>query len=157
MTEFEAEVRIDRHRDIPEQLKGKTSKLWDMEKGLGVLAAQTVLGTTPNNNRANNMFGPFVEAEESAMCVRCGFFIPSVQTGTLVCSKSGWCKPCARITPSLSGGMLRECLDLRREKENKEYRTIIESWDEITKVEPTSGEAEAVKAEDEKPLASPAE
>lgn len=157
LNEFESELRIDRHRKIPEQLKGKTSKLWDMETGLGILAAQTVLGTTPSNNRANNMFGPFVEAKESVMCVRCGFFIPSVQTGTLVCAKSGWCKPCARITPSLSGGMLRECLDLRREKENKEYRKIIESWDEITKAEPTSSEEAVVKAEDDKPSENQAE
>lgn len=126
--DFPEEIRLDRIRDFPEELRGKTASLWDMKSGLSVLAAQSVLGG--NMSRSAGRFGPFREAKAGDACVRCGFLIPSLHTGTEVCTKTGWCQSCARIPPHVSGNMLRECLNLRR-CQDAEKRKIVESWDEV--------------------------
>lgn len=135
--DFPDEVRLDRIREIPEQLRGKTADLWDMKAGLSVLAAQTIMGGSVSRNAGR--FGPFRVATDGDVCVRCGYFIPSVQTGTEVCTKTGWCQSCTRLPPHVSGNLLRECLNLRR-CQDAEQRKIIESWEEpgVTK---SSGEA----------------
>jgi hypothetical protein len=137
--DFPEEIRLDRIREFPQELRGKAADLWDMKSGLSVLAAQSVLGGSMSRNAGR--FGPFRTAEEGEMCVRCGFFIPSVHTGTEVCSKTGWCQSCARIPPHVSGNMLRECLNLRR-CQDADKRKIIESWNE-----PLGGESEAKEAQ----------
>lgn len=125
--DFPDEIRLDRIREFPAELRGKVASLWDMKSGLSVLAAQSVLGG--NMSRSAGRFGPFREADPGDVCVRCGFLIPSLHTGTEVCTKTGWCQSCARIPPHVSGNMLRECLNLRRCQE-VEKRKIIESWND---------------------------
>lgn len=125
--DFPEEIRLDRMREIPMELRGKAAELWDMKAGLSVLAAQSVLGG--NMSRNAGRFGPFRPAEDGDICVRCGFFVPSVQTGTEVCTKTGWCQSCTRIPPHVSGNMLRECLNLRR-CQDADMRKIVESWEE---------------------------
>jgi hypothetical protein len=125
--DFPDEIRLDRLREFPQELRGKAADLWDMKSGLSVLAAQSVLGGSMSRNAGR--FGPFREATDDDVCVRCGFFIPSIQTGTEVCTKTGWCQSCARIPPHVSGNMLRECLNLRR-CQDSEKRKVIESWDD---------------------------
>jgi hypothetical protein len=126
--DFPDEIRLDRVREFPKELRGKAADLWDMKSGLSVLAAQSVLGGSMS--RSAGRFGPFREAEAGELCVRCGFLVPSVQTGTEVCTKTGWCQSCARIPPHVSGNMIRECLNLRR-CQDSEKRKIIESWEEL--------------------------
>lgn len=124
--DFPEEIRLDLLREFPERLRGKAAELWDIKSGLSVLAAQSVLGGGISRNAGR--FGPFRTAGEGEVCVRCGFLLPSVQAGTEVCTKTGWCQSCARIPPHVTGAMLRECLNLRR-YQNKEQRKIIESWE----------------------------
>lgn len=125
--DFPEEIRLDRIREVPEELRGKSAELWDMKAGLSVLAAQSVVGG--NMSRSAGRFGPFRKAQDDDICVRCGFFVPSVQTGTEICTKTGWCQSCTRIPPHVGGNLLRECLNLRR-CQDAEKRKIIESWDE---------------------------
>ena len=124
--DFPEEIRLELIREFPKELRGKAAELWDIKSGLSVLAAQSVLGG--DRTRTAGRFGPFREAEPGVdICVRCGFMLPSVQTGSQICTKTGWCQSCARIPPHVSGNMLRECLNLRR-CQNAEKRKIIESW-----------------------------
>lgn len=123
---FPEEIRLSRLREFPKKLQGKASDLWDMKFGIGVLAAQSILQTLSRNS---GRFGPFRPAENGEICVRCGLLMPSLHTGTEVCTKSGWCQSCTRIPPHVCCSLLRECLNLRREQDPK-LREIIESWDE---------------------------
>jgi hypothetical protein len=54
-------------------------------------------------------FGPFRVIKEGSLelCARCSFGMPSVQTGRLVCNRTGWCETCTRVSPCLSGDTLR--------------------------------------------------
>jgi hypothetical protein len=123
--DFPEEIRLDRIRKFPQELRGKAADLWDIKSGLSVLAAQSVLGG--NMSRNAGRFGPFRQGKAGDVCVRCGFLVPSVHTGSEVCSKTGWCQSCARIPPHVSGNMLRECLNLRR-CSDAEKRKTVESW-----------------------------
>jgi len=124
---FPQEIRLDRMRDFPAHLAGKAAELWDMKNGIGVLAAQSVLGG--NVSRNSTRFGPFRTAAEGELCVRCGLILPSLHTGSEICTKSGWCQSCTRIPPHICNNLLRECLNLRREQD-PQVRDVIESWDE---------------------------
>lgn len=124
--DFPEEIRLELLREFPKELRGKAAELWDIKSGLSVLAAQSILGG--GVTRTSGRFGPFRDAEVGVeTCFRCGFFVPSVQTGSEICTKTGWCQSCARIPPHVSGNMLRECLNLRR-CQNTEKRKVIESW-----------------------------
>jgi len=127
-TDFPEQIRLDRIRELPVCLRGKSDDLWDIQKGIGVLAAQSVLGGGIARN--NSRFGPFRSPHKDERCVRCGLHVPSVQTGREICTKSGWCTACTRIPPHVSGNLLRECLNLRR-SDPSEGRDIIESWEEF--------------------------
>lgn len=129
--DFPDEIRLDRLREFPEELRGKTAELWDMKSGLSVLAAQSVLGGSMSRNAGR--FGPFREGKDDDVCVRCGFFVPSMQTAAEICTKTGWCQSCARIPPHVSGNMLRECLNLRR-CQDADKRKAVESWEDPFKV-----------------------
>lgn len=129
---FPEEIRLDRMRDFPEGLKGKEAELWDMKFGIGVLAAQSILGGSVSRN--SGRFGPFRPAEAGELCVRCGLLMPSIHTGTDVCKKSGWCQSCTRVPPHVCSNLLRECLNLRREQ-NPKLREQIESWEECFRKE----------------------
>mmetsp|Transcript_22879 Transcript_22879/g.25229 ORF Transcript_22879/g.25229 Transcript_22879/m.25229 type:complete len:484 (-) Transcript_22879:153-1604(-) len=126
--DFPDEIRLSRLRDFPEHLRGKNDDLWDIHRGIAVLAAQSVLGGGIARNAGR--FGPFRTPENGDLCVRCGFFVPSVHTGTELCTKTGWCLSCTRIPPHISGSLLRECLNLRR-CENSKMQKVIESWKEL--------------------------
>lgn len=126
--DFPDEIRIDRMREFPEHLRGKADELWDMNRGLGVLAAQSVLGGGITRNAGR--FGPFRTPEKNEMCARCGLLVPSLQCGKEMCTKTGWCQGCTKIPPHISGNLLRECLNLRRCPDAKQ-RQVIESWEEL--------------------------
>lgn len=139
--DYSEDIRQDLIRPVPEALQGKFDSLWDFERGLPMLASETVVSS---EHDTKNYFGPFVQAREGQVCVRCGFLLPSVQTGREVCEKTGWCLPCALLPPQLSGNMLRECLSLRREK-NLETRQVMEGWD-LFKTEHRQDEEEPTAA-----------
>ncbi len=126
--EFKDAIRLDRLREFPKKLEGKSAQLWDMHSGIGILAAQSILGGTIG--RSKNRFGPYRKAKVGDLCVRCGFFAPSLQTGDEMCEKSGWCQSCTRVPPHVSSHLLRECLNLRREQ-SKDLRDLVESWKDI--------------------------
>jgi Myb-like DNA-binding domain len=130
--DFPEEIRLECIREFPKHLWGKNDELWDIHRGLPVLAAQSVLGGGISRNAGR--FGPFrtpdIAAGESDLCVRCGFLIPSVHTGAEVCTKTGWCVSCTRVPPHISGALLRECLNLRR-CDDKEFRPLVESWTDL--------------------------
>jgi hypothetical protein len=128
--DFPEEIRLARLRDFPTHLLGNSAKLWDLQTAIGILAAQSVLDSGSSSSRNSNRFGPFREAKNGEMCVRCGFLVPSLQTGTELCSKTGWCQSCTRIPPHASSNFLRECLNLRR-CQDKDLRKVIESWEEL--------------------------
>lgn len=125
--DFPEEIRLDRLRIFPEHLKGKADELWDMNRGLGVLAAQSVLGGGITRNAGR--YGPYRAPKENELCGRCAMFVPSVQCGKEICTKTGWCVGCTKIPPHISGNLLRECLNLRRCPDKKD-REIVESWEE---------------------------
>lgn len=128
--DFPDEIRHDRLRKFPEHLVGKAADLWDMKSAIGVLAAQSVIVAGNSMHRGNSRFGPFRSGEPGDLCIRCGLCVPSVHTGTELCTKTGWCQSCARVPPNISSNLLRECLNLKRSMD-VEIRDIIESWDEF--------------------------
>ena len=115
--DFPDEVQLDRIRDFPDHMKGKCGSLWEMSDGVGVLAAQSVLGGSFARNAGR--FGPFKKADPSGeQCARCGLFAPSTHCGTQICTKSNWCIACTRLPPHMCSNILRECLNLRRIQED---------------------------------------
>ena len=139
--DFPDQIRLERLRKFPTSLQGKADELWEIQGGIGVLSAQSVLGTptTGSNSAAKTYFGPFYSPTvEAELCARCGLAVPSVQTGRELCKKTGWCVACTRIPPHLSGNLLRECLNLRRCTEDTDQRETIESWGNVpAKVAPS--------------------
>lgn len=97
--DFPEEIRLSRLRPMPKHLLGNSAKLWDMEAAIGVLAAQSVLdGNSTTNRGSAGRFGPFRQPQAGGeLCVRCGFMVPSLQTGREICSKTGWCQSCTLI------------------------------------------------------------
>jgi hypothetical protein len=144
--DFPDEIRLECLRDFPEQLRGKNDELWDIGRGIAVLAAQSVLGGGIARNAGR--FGPFRTPENGDLCVRCGFLVPSVHTGNELCTKTGWCLSCTRIPPHISGPLLRECLNLRR-CEDKELRQIVESWEDIFATNERAGTIKVTNGQDE--------
>lgn len=132
------QVRLDRLRNFPSHLTGKSTELWEMKQAVGVLAAQSSTGE--QSKTVPGRFGPFREVSgcvegdadiDDDVCVRCGLLVPSVHTGNEICTKTGWCVACTRIPPNISGNLLRECLNLRR-CQDPVLRNIIEnSWEEF--------------------------
>jgi hypothetical protein len=154
--DFPDEIRIDRIREFPENLKGKSDELWEMTKGIGVLAAQSVLGGGIARNAGR--FGPFrgpTDPNQGEQCARCGLMVPSVHCGTEICTKTRWCLTCTRLPPHVSGSLLRECLNLRRCQDG-EKRKILEAWDGKVDDNATYDSAkseEETKSEENAPIA----
>mmetsp|Transcript_24673 Transcript_24673/g.36543 ORF Transcript_24673/g.36543 Transcript_24673/m.36543 type:complete len:284 (+) Transcript_24673:2-853(+) len=126
--DFPDEIHLSRLRDFPQHLKGKNDELWDIHRGIGVLAAQSVLGGGIARNAGR--FGPFRTPDNGDLCVRCGFLVPSIHTGNELCTKTGWCLSCTRIPPHISGALLRECLNLRK-CEDSGLQKVIDSWEDV--------------------------
>lgn len=61
-------------------------------------------------------FGPFRAAVQGDACKRCNLLVPSLQAGRVVCEATGWCEPCTRLPPYVSGSLVRECLNLRKSR-----------------------------------------
>ena len=140
--DFPDEVRLDRIRTFPDGLRGKCDTLWDMSGGIGVLAAQSVLGGSFARNAGR--FGPFRKAVETGeQCARCGLYAPSVHTGLEICTKTGWCIACTRIPPHMCGNLLRECLNLRRRQDTGEEKS--EEGEEEGKTEKSNPETVAAQ------------
>jgi hypothetical protein len=96
-----------------------------------------------SNTRSSSFFGVFRPPKGlGEQCVRCGLHAPSVQTGRLICDKSGWCEACTRVPPHVSNNILRECLNLRRAPAGPE-REIIESFEESARGEFVPAEQKA--------------
>jgi len=124
--DFPDEIHLDRLREFPDDLKGKSHSLWDMNKGLGIISAQSVIGAGVARNQGK--FGPFrklTQADGAELCVRCGLFVPSVHCGEEICERTRWCQSCTRIPPHLSGNMLRETLNLRKSQNATKLRVLI--------------------------------
>mmetsp|Transcript_15551 Transcript_15551/g.38366 ORF Transcript_15551/g.38366 Transcript_15551/m.38366 type:complete len:572 (+) Transcript_15551:124-1839(+) len=61
----------------------------------------------------SNSFGPFRVAKAAEACKRCGLLVPSLQTGGVVCEKTGWCRKCTKLSASVYGDYLREIYPLK--------------------------------------------
>ena len=60
-------------------------------------------------------FGPFLSCtKEQKQCKRCHLFLPSAQTGTLICKKTGWCVACTLVPFYVVHDQLRLCLNMRQ-------------------------------------------
>ena len=144
LKDYEKEVRVDRIRDeLPSNLRGNLSggnsnsnsnsaskSMWDMHKGIHLIAANTVKGNAHLNNKVSKQFDSFHAADEDGeRCARCGLFAPSVQCGRQICNRTGWCETCTRIPPSICGNLLRECLSLRKEQD-PDLCAIIEKFED---------------------------
>ena len=111
--DFKNQISLNKIRNFPDQLRGKSDECWDVFESIGVLAAQSVIGGSLARNASR--FGPFRKAEETGeQCARCGLFAPSTHCGTEICTKTGWCVACTRLPPHLCSNVLRECLCLRK-------------------------------------------
>lgn len=126
--DFPEEINLDRLREsFPQDLQGKNHMLWDMTKGIGIVAAQSVIGAGVARNQGK--FGPFKIPDDGVgdACVRCGLFVPSIQCGDEICERTKWCVTCTRIPPHLSGNLLRECLNLRKSQDPTTAK-VIDCW-----------------------------
>jgi len=126
--DFPEEIHLDRLKDIfPQDMQGKNHSLWDMFKGIGIIAAQSVIGAGVARNQGK--FGPFKipDPEVGELCARCGLFVPSIQTGGEICERTKWCITCTRIPPHLSGNLLRECLNLRKSQDPTSGK-VVYTW-----------------------------
>lgn len=132
LKDYENEVHVDRIRpELPSNLRGNlsggaaASKVWDMHKGIHLIAANTVKGNSHLNNKVSKQFDSFRKADKDGeRCARCGLFAPSVQCGRQICNRTGWCETCTRIPPSICSNLLRECLSLRKEQDSDLCRII---------------------------------
>lgn len=77
-------------------------------------AAAAADSTTSAEVQRVRKFGPYETVTEPRQCGRCGLFMPSVQCGTEMCTKTKWCRVCTRVSMHLGGSVLRECVNLRK-------------------------------------------
>jgi hypothetical protein len=71
--------------------------------------AAHISGATKSTIESEHTFGPLRVCKPAGgeSCSRCGLMMPSLQTGRLVCSKTGWCESCTRVSPCVNGDALR--------------------------------------------------
>jgi hypothetical protein len=69
-------------------------------------------------------FGPYEAVMEPTQCGRCGLFLPSVQCGNEICTKTKWCKVCTKVSFHLTGHVLRECVNLRKNSDEELSRAL---------------------------------
>lgn len=111
---YEVKVREQWIRDIPPTMRSKIEELWNVERGIGKIAADTIKATRDSEEEKNARYGPFLKATSPVQCLRCAMFVPSVQCGDEVCAKTQWCRSCTDVPMHLSGNTLRECLNLKK-------------------------------------------
>mgnify|MGYP000328732430 CR=1 FL=1 len=147
---FEYSVHSDRIREVPPALRTKIEEMWNHQRNIGVIAANTIqaesreddmmeregfesslIGTDGHKHRK---FGPFETVTEPIQCGRCGLFMPSVQCGNEMCTKTKWCKVCTKVSMHLGGNVLRECVNLRKCQDRDLVRGVdrmmTEVWNE---------------------------
>lgn len=66
----------------------------------------------PKTSMDNNSLLALISSDDtsssaSSCCRRCGLFIPSKQTGQMICTNTGWCENCCTIAPNVHGDLLR--------------------------------------------------
>lgn len=87
----------------------------DLHHALEAFASRSLLHS--ESECTDSYFGPFKAAIATGVqCTRCGFFSPSLQCGSRVCQRTGWCDACTKIPTFLCGNSLRRCLMLRQAK-----------------------------------------
>ena len=69
--------------------------------------------TLPRKKLEKSDAAGYVRPACNELCVRCGLIVP-LQTGSLVCKTTGWCEVCIRVSPCLSGDLLRTLDDMRK-------------------------------------------
>ncbi|KAL7462697.1 hypothetical protein ACHAXS_003071 [Conticribra weissflogii] len=135
---YERKIHVNKIRELPKTLKGPIDKLWNVNRGIGMIAAMTVEASSDEGGpespyesmiaaQKSSRFGPFeqVSGTDPVQCLRCGLYMPSVQCGTEMCTKTRWCKTCTMVPMHLGGHILRECLNLRK-CQDSELASMIE-------------------------------
>jgi Myb-like DNA-binding domain len=74
-------------------------------------AASEILG--PSNEMEASEVDGYLRVGCNELCSRCGMLVPSIQTGSLVCKTTGWCEVCVRVSPCISGEILRAVCEAR--------------------------------------------
>jgi len=145
-------VYVDRIRkEIPRYLRTKIEDMWNCEKHIGHIAANSVVDSRqdysvedsgrdsgaaatkedgeqdeePNHGELSTgegdqmfrKYGPFETVTTPIQCGRCGLFMPSVQCGNEMCTKTKWCRVCTKVSMHLGGNVLRECMNLRKSQD----------------------------------------
>jgi Myb-like DNA-binding domain len=84
---------------------------WMVKTGRRLLAPIDLYGS---------YFGPFEvpRPNDGVSCKRCAFLIPAAQTGSEVCSKTGWCTACSGTMVFLSDALLRLEHELQSSREH---------------------------------------
>ena len=75
--------------------------------------------STAEGDQKFRKFGPFETVTEPIQCGRCGLFMPSVQCGDEMCTKTKWCRVCTKVSMHLGGSVLRECMNLRKRQDGE--------------------------------------
>jgi len=125
--DYDDAVYVERVREAPRAMRTRIEDMWNQPRHIGLVAADSVAdsredeaGTTKDDGKdkeesdGQRRFGPFEPASAPTQCGRCGLFLPSVQCGTELCARTGWCRTCAKVSMHLCGNVLRECLNLRK-------------------------------------------
>ena len=106
---FHNEIRLDKIKPPRENVRSELQ--CRIHQILGYLSAQSVIGD--GASFTDYRFGPWRSPCEE-QCTRCQYFVPSIQCGTKICDRTGWCESCTRIPAYVTGDLLRECLNLRK-------------------------------------------
>lgn len=79
---------------------------------LKYVATQSLL---PRKKLDTSEAAGYLRSASDECCARCGLIVPSRQTGSLVCKTTGWCEVCIRVSPCVSGDLLRALSDVHHE------------------------------------------
>ena len=127
--DIKALVYSEHIREIPKFLQTKIEDMWNCKRHIGIVAASSAQesreevdiydeengGVEPSiEQKQHRKFGPFEAVVEPTQCERCGLFLPSLQCGNEICTKTKWCKVCTKVSLHLTGNVLRECMNLRK-------------------------------------------
>eukprot|EP00581_Thalassiosira_minuscula_P019399 CAMPEP_0183716440 /NCGR_PEP_ID=MMETSP0737-20130205/10363_1 /TAXON_ID=385413 /ORGANISM="Thalassiosira miniscula, Strain CCMP1093" /LENGTH=759 /DNA_ID=CAMNT_0025945717 /DNA_START=4 /DNA_END=2280 /DNA_ORIENTATION=+ len=141
--EMEERIHVDRVREVPAFLRTKIEEMWNHQRNIGMVAAASFVGpdSREDDNEGTSMnddngekdgesvsmdlqkfrkYGPYEKVVEPTQCGRCGLFLPSVQCGDEICTKTRWCRVCTKVSMHLSGNVLRECVNLRKSENDNE-------------------------------------
>ncbi len=135
-----AMVYSENVREIPKFLRTRIEDMWNYKRHIAVVAANSYATVVQESREevevfeeekqgggnvvmessqtsSHRKFGPYEAVVEPTQCGRCGLFLPSVQCGNEICTKTKWCKVCTKVSFHLTGNVLRECMNLRKIQE----------------------------------------